>query len=290
MRSKLTRRHFLGIAGSSAVLLPAFATLPNPTAKGTTTKSPVLNAKAILFDGNRCIGCRLCMGACNLKYKLPREEKENPGPYALSSKTWITVRPYVASEATFARYSCQHCVDPACASVCPVGAITKHEEGPVVLDTDRCFGCKYCIIACPFKVPKFDEEKRTATKCTMCHDRVLIGQVPACVDACPTGALSFGDRSVTIERAKSRADKTGAYIYGLEEAGGTSVILLLRNPPSKFGLSDVQEHFYTSPAVLSRMLVARGGLAIFGSATLAFLAFIIWRREAIRRKIKEIPR
>lgn len=216
-----------------------------------------------------------------------------PSSPRLSSSTWVTIiaKPSRSGGSLFARRSCQHCDEPACVSVCPARAITKYESGPVVIDEKRCFGCQYCVVACPFRVPRLDPELKVARKCTMCYDLVTKGQPPACVRVCPTKALKFGDKNEIVTLAEERVKRVGGYLYGLKEAAGTDVILLLKAPPSELGLPEVEESSYTSPAVLSEVLTARGGLGLFGLALLAFLGFILWRREVIgRERVKEIPR
>lgn len=272
-------------------LLNGFTAAPQSTSLKATPKG----VKSIFYDSNLCIGCRLCQRACREKWGLKTElaafyPSSSP---RLSSNTWVTIiaKPSSSGGFLFARRSCQHCDEPACASVCPARAITKHENGPVVIDEKRCFGCQYCIVACPFRVPKLDPELKVARKCSMCHDLVAKGQPPACVQVCPTKALKFGDKEEIAALAMERAKKTGGYLYGLREAAGTNVLLLLKAPSLELGLPEVSTSSYTSPAVLGEVLTVRGGLGLFGLAVLAFLGFVLWRREVIgREKVKEIPR
>ena len=133
-----------------------------------------------------------------------------------------------AGEDRFAKTQCMHCVEPACASGCVVKALEKTASGPVVYHTDRCLGCRYCMIACPFGVPKYEFKSATplVKKCTFCAERQAKGLAPACTEVCPSGALQFGARAELLEEAKKRIyqnpEKYVHKIYGEDEAGGTS--------------------------------------------------------------------
>lgn len=134
-----------------------------------------------------------------------------------------------------------HCETPTCASVCPVGAFRKTAMGPVVYEKDRCIGCRYCMLACPFQVPRYEWDTLfpRVMKCDMCADRVLEGRPTACAEACPTGATLFGERDELIREAKRRIqaspERYTPHIYGLEEAGGTSVLFLASLPFEHLG-------------------------------------------------------
>ncbi len=121
-----------------------------------------------------------------------------------------------------------HCQFPMCAAVCPVEAITKFEEGPVVINKETCIGCKYCVYACPWDVIAFDEGSGKATKCTMCNDRITEGKEPFCVKICPADALHFGTYDNMLATAESRATSTGGFVYGKNDAGGTNVLYVLK--------------------------------------------------------------
>jgi formate dehydrogenase iron-sulfur subunit len=140
------------------------------------------------------------------------------------------------------RRTCMHCVDPACASVCPVRALEKTEEGPVVYHADRCMGCRYCMMACPFKVPRYEWSSAVprVRKCVMCNDRVARGKRPACTLFCPADAIRFGDREELLAEAKGRIAKDPdhyyPHVYGEKEVGGTAVLIIAAVPPEKLGL------------------------------------------------------
>jgi formate dehydrogenase iron-sulfur subunit len=189
----------------------------------------------LLYDATQCIGCGACAQACKDENRLPETIDAVTTAY-----TWTTVTPRAG---TFVRSLCMHCLEPTCASVCPVGALRKTEAGPVVYDAARCIGCRYCIMACPFDVPKYQWDRAVPVvgKCVMCADRVAKGEATACAAACPTGATKFGDRAALLTEAKSRIrDNPGGYVgrvYGEEEAGGTSVLMLSSVPFEELGLA-----------------------------------------------------
>ena len=179
---------------------------------------------------------------------------------------------YMAQGDKYMRHLCMNCLDPTCASVCPVGAMQKTAEGPVTYDVTRCIGCRYCMVACPFSVPKYEWDKTNprVRKCDMCADRVRAGQQTACADACPTGATKFGERDALIAEARDRiAQNPGQYInhiYGLEEVGGTSVLLLSSVPFANFGYPGEPEQrtdaYSDLPGIGTRPRRTHVGLAV----------------------------
>ena len=152
----------------------------------------------LLFDSTRCIGCGACSAACKEANGLPLPIESRTTAY-----TWTVVE---EARGARVRRLCFHCVEPTCASVCPVSALHKTPEGPVVYDAARCIGCRYCIMACPFGVPKYqwDQPVPIVGKCILCADRVGHGLPTACASVCPTGATSFGDRDTLLREARRR--------------------------------------------------------------------------------------
>ncbi len=223
---------------------------------------------ALLVDLTRCVGCKGCMLACKEINELPKDT----GP-ELSSTTWTSVS---HEQGLNVRRQCMHCVDPACASVCPVAALEKRPEGPVVYHEDRCMGCRYCMVACPFGVPKYewDEVLPRVQKCIMCYDkRVAQGRQPACAEACPTGATSFGGRDDMVKEARSRIeqhpDRYLDHVYGLQEAGGTCVLYLSSVSFTELGFpGSLEKEPYPRLTwnILSKLpnVVATGGVLMMG--------------------------
>jgi formate dehydrogenase iron-sulfur subunit len=227
--------------------------------------------RAILYDATLCIGCKQCEAACaeahHLEYTDAIAAEENPSERKLTA--------VAARDDKFMRRLCMHCEDPTCASVCPVAALRKTPEGPVIYEESRCMGCRYCMVACPFGVPKYEWSKMLpkVRKCDMCVERAGQGLATACAEICPTGATISGDRDALVAEARKRLrDNPGQYvdhIYGLSEVGGTSVLLLSGVPFEQFGYRTdlIQQPLpLLTYRVLSRLpdLVAVGGVALGG--------------------------
>ncbi len=191
---------------------------------------------AILTDTTLCTGCETCVHACKQTYHLGRDRawrwKESVD--ALSSTRFCTVLTRPGDHHV--RQQCRHCLEPACVSACPVGALQKTDIGPVIYDSDRCMGCRYCMMACPFGIPRYKWESTVplVRKCIMCYDRIKAGKQPACTQACPYGATIFGTRAEMLAEARRRIrENPGRYypkdhpkIWGEHEVGGTSVLYL----------------------------------------------------------------
>ena len=239
-------------------------------------------SKALLYDATMCIGCKQCEKACSDKNKLPYddnialEEKQSEHKYTV----------VLTKGDKFMRRLCMNCAEPACASVCPVGALRKTALGPVIYEEDRCMGCRYCMVACPFGVPKYEWNKvlPRVKKCTMCSDRVAAGQQTACAEACPTGATKFGERDELIAEAQKRIhDNPSNYvnhIYGLNEVGGTSVLLLSSVPFEQFGYrADLSQD--PLPMLTYRVLSRIPDFVPLGGMMLGGIWWITHRREEV---------
>ncbi|MGP8242988.1 MAG: 4Fe-4S dicluster domain-containing protein [Bryobacteraceae bacterium] len=187
---------------------------------------------AILTDTTKCIGCHECESACkrenHLSPDIPRSWDRDDG---LSARNWTSIveGPGHAS----VRKQCRHCLEPACASACPVGALHKTATGPVIYDDSKCMGCRYCMMACPYGIPRYDWDAAVpyVRKCIFCYEqRLSHGRQPACTESCPTKATVFGDRDDLIGEAHQRiAENPGKYlskVWGEREAGGASVLLI----------------------------------------------------------------
>jgi len=191
----------------------------------------------VLVDTTLCVGCRACEGACAEANHLPAppsddavlEQRRDTSEDAFTVVNRTEKAPGVLRHA---KKQCMHCLSPACASACPVRAMNKLPSGPVVYDPARCMGCRYCMLACPFEIPKYEYGSATprVRKCSFCAERQAQGQPPACTEVCPSGALTFGKRAELLEIAKSRIytnpDRYIHHVYGEAEAGGTSWLYL----------------------------------------------------------------
>ncbi|MFZ5979155.1 MAG: 4Fe-4S dicluster domain-containing protein [Candidatus Zixiibacteriota bacterium] len=187
----------------------------------------------ILIDVTRCTACEKCVYACIEQNNLDLRQAEKDRavtPDGLSAHRLSTV--LKVDQGRFARKSCMHCLEPSCVSACLVGGLTKTPDGPVVYDADKCIGCRYCMLACPFQIPRYQWEKTLPfmVKCDMCAARLKQNQKPACVESCPEGALTFGDRDKLIFEAKKtirdNPDRYRNHIWGEKEFGGTSVMYI----------------------------------------------------------------
>jgi formate dehydrogenase iron-sulfur subunit len=208
--------------------------------------------KGVLIDLTRCIGCRGCQVACKgwnerrVTETTMQGDYTNPPELNASCYTHIRFHEEDKDQApvwNFVKDQCLHCKEPACASACPVGALIKTKEGPVAYDFDRCIGCRYCMVACPFQIPKYDWESTApwVEKCTFCSERIQEGMIPSCIKTCPTGTMLFGEREEVVAEAKKRIsenpEKYVDHIYGLEEAGGTSWVYISSVPFATIGFN-----------------------------------------------------
>jgi Fe-S-cluster-containing dehydrogenase component len=254
MTAALSRRQafkvMLGLGGTAASVL-----LPTP-AKAEAEEHPAhpvapSDAIAMLYDSTVCTGCKACMPACNEANNLPADTSMSGGiwdmPTGLNAQTKNIIELYQdpkSDEFAFVKRQCMHCLDPACVTGCPFGALEKADWGAVTWTSSLCIGCRYCEVACPFEVPKFqwDSWNPKIVKCEFCYEQRLKQDMePACTAACPTGAVVFGKRVDLLAKAKDRiANSPGKYfeqrVYGEHEAGGTQVLYLSSVSFQKLGL------------------------------------------------------
>lgn len=207
---------------------------------------------AMLHDVSRCTGCRACMVACKQWKDLPAEITPFDGAYqshkSLSSKTYNLVKMNERVEDgkfhwDMIKVQCMHCENPACMKGCPEEAISKTATGAVVIDRDKCVGCGYCAINCPFDVPKIDGETHKSTKCNMCADRIENGMTPSCAQTCTASAINFGPKDEMVALAHARLedvkkDFPNAQLYGVDPngVGGTNMMYILTDRPDVYGL------------------------------------------------------
>ncbi len=282
----MNRRDFLKVAA----LTGASAAAPAKPAHAWKSRAPS-DPYGCLVDLTRCVGCRKCEQACREVNKLPAPERSFEDLTVLDKKrrpdekAFTVVNRYYSGiiderdqlVPAFAKIQCMHCQDPACASACIVGALSKKQNGAVHYDASKCIGCRYCMVACPFEIPAYEYHDPIAPrvmKCTFCHERVeKEGKLPGCAQICPVEAIAFGKRETLLQAARKRIESNpGRYIdhiYGEREVGGTCWMYLSSQPFEKLGfnklpdspmprLAETIQHslfgYLWSPAVLFAML------------------------------------
>lgn len=235
----MNRREFLTAAGTVGATLAA----RDLSAEEIREKKEFVS---VLVDTTRCIGCRACERACGETHDLLVPDVENDGALeqerSTSDTQWTVVNRYETSKGeVFVKRQCMHCWQPACAAACLTNAMHKTEDGPVIWHPDRCMGCRYCMVSCPFNVPKFEYHSWNPKiqKCNMCWERLQAGLKPACVDACPTDALMFGMKRDLMEIARFRVyNHPTRYvhsIYGEHVVGSTGWLYLSAVPFEELG-------------------------------------------------------
>jgi len=282
-----------------------FPPLPNPDVKASarfgdqdivrrsasTVAAPArqLTPVAKLIDVSKCIGCKACQSACQEWNDLREDVGENHGvydnPLDLTENSLTVMRftewvnPDTSSlEWLIRKDGCMHCADPGCLKACPApGAIVQYSNGIVDFDHDKCIGCGYCLKGCPFNIPRFTQVEHKAHKCTLCSDRLAMGQAPACAKACPTQAIVFGTKDemkdwadVRIKDLKSRGFEN-AGLYDPPGVGGTHVMYVLQHADKPEIYAGLPKDPKISPLVdvwkgVTKYagLAAMGAFAVFG--------------------------
>jgi len=294
------RREFLKCMGTTL----AAAGVPLEKAEAANQVTLGDDHVGCLVDTTRCIGCRKCEEACNRSNQLPLPATPFDNRWVLNERrrpdaTRLTViNSYDGSPSaiqydrkeTNIKVQCMHCLDPACVSACIVGALTKSEEGPVLYDADKCIGCRYCMVACPFEIPAYEFENPTTPKvmkCTYCVDeQEKTGASPACATACPMEAIVFGKRSDILElgrlRIEEQPDRYIDHIYGEKEVGGTSWLYLSGRPHEELDLPVLPE---TAPPRLSESI--QHGIFNYGALPLVFYGSLSGFMWVAKRKTRQ---
>jgi formate dehydrogenase iron-sulfur subunit len=248
----------------------------------------MLKEKGILFDATLCVGCGSCYQACKEANHLPQTNKDFLKDH-LSNNTFNVVEQY---DDLYARKLCMHCKEPACVSVCLVGAITKSSTGAVIYDADKCIGCRYCMQACPHKIPRYEwgSTQPRIRKCNLCTDRVMAGKLPACAEACPTEATLFGDMdqliAVAKKRLKDNPEKYYQHIYGLEEAGGSHVLIISPVPFEQLGyISKLPNE--SMPEFTMRAMEKIPSVVVGGGLFLSGMYWLTKRKNQIAKEEKK---
>lgn len=236
----IDRRIFFKTAGLIGVSLAV-----GKSFGATSVENNQIEFQGMLYDSTRCIGCRACEKACAKAHDLPDAQDELK--VGMLRKTSESQRSVINSYNTskgevFIKNQCMHCNEPACAAACLTEAMYKTKEGPVIWREDKCMGCRYCMVSCPFDVPKFEYQSANPKiqKCDMCYDRIVKGEIPVCAETCGD-AIIFGTRRELITEARKRiAENPNDYynhIYGEDVAGGTGWLYISPVPVDELGLN-----------------------------------------------------
>jgi len=248
----MNRRTFLKCAATGGAAAAA-----SFSAEARASRAVPKDPYGCLVDLTRCVGCRKCEQACATVNNLPAPSTPFDDPLVFdvrrrpTPEAFTVVNRYHTGRVdernrlvpTYVKVQCMHCQDPACVSACIVGALTKKDNGAVHYDESKCIGCRYCMVACPFQIPKYeysDPLTPRVRKCTFCFERISRdGGTPGCAAACPVEAITFGKRAVLLELAKKRIQENPVdyipYIYGETEVGGTSWLYISAEPFEKLG-------------------------------------------------------
>jgi Fe-S-cluster-containing dehydrogenase component len=243
----MDRRDFLGLmaVGTAGTLAGCGQERPRAQARA--------DAVGMLYDSTLCIGCRTCVQKCKESNGLPLDRNVLDGvtynaPEDQSGTAKTVIKLYAEGDKqAFVKAQCMHCIDPSCVSACMLGALQKREYGVVTYERDRCVGCRYCQIACPFTVPKFEWNSATPqiVKCEMCHHRFAEGKGPACAEVCPRQAIIFGKYKDLLTEARRRIeqnpDRYVPKIFGERDVGGTQVLHIAGLEFEKLGFPKVGE-------------------------------------------------
>jgi len=271
---------------------PAFGEqdLVRRSASSVPKPEKMLTPMAKLIDVSKCIGCKACEVACMEWNELHQEIGYNHGSY----ENPLDMTPDIFTVMRFTEWvnpetknlewlirkdGCMHCEDPGCLKACPApGAIVQYSNGIVDFDHDKCIGCGYCVKGCPFNIPRIsvNADKPKAYKCTLCSDRVAVGQGPACAKSCPTHAIVFGTKEEMTKHAQGRiADlKSRGYanagLYDPPGVGGTHVMYVLQHadkPEIYAGLPD-------NPRISAVVELWKGATKYVGLAAIGLFAAI----------------
>ena len=302
----IDRRKFFKVLSAGVV---AATNADRVLAGNTATYKRPKQAVGILYDATICIGCKVCEVGCKHANQLPPDHSLLDQKYGVSNiwdsavdnspKSYLKIKLYKNGNGiyqnrerngfSFIRSACMHCVRPDCVSACPVSALTKDKTtGIVTWNPNACIGCRYCQVACPFEIPKFEFDKPfpRIQKCFFCFDRIKKGQIPACAEYCPTGATLYGKYSDILKEANHRLTLTAGqeyeypvhtlnsgfktlkrvakyidYIYGENDGGGTQYIILSAVPFEKLGLPQLPDYASSEKSESLQHTIYKGMIA-----------------------------
>jgi formate dehydrogenase iron-sulfur subunit len=295
----ISRRSWL----KSTIALTSASTLSSQKIKSAEPDNNPNDHYGVLVDTTVCIGCRNCEWACKAAHNLPTEgfnEYKNRDVFKIMRRpdagALTVVNEYENPKNPLlpidVKVQCMHCDHPSCSSACIVGAFKKQKNGAVIWDTDKCIGCRYCMVACPFQVPTFDYDKAIhpeIRKCDFCYSRTAKGDLPACVNICPVEAITYGTKPFLIKEARDRIkrnpDKYLEKIFGEYDAGGTSWLYLAGKDFYQLGFPKVS----TKPAPGTTEAIQHGIFAYFVPpiALYSMLGGLMWytkRRQDMKQE------
>jgi Fe-S-cluster-containing dehydrogenase component len=257
------------------------------------------DAYGMLYDATRCIGCQACVTACKSANNLPGNIYDPPKD--LDGQTKNIIKLYEEDgQKSYMKQQCMQCIDPGCVNACMIGAFKKRELGIITWDPDRCIGCRYCQVACPYNIPKFqwDTAIPLIVKCELCHHMIVDaatggykeGTLPGCCQACPKEAVIFGKYEDLLADARQRiADRPERYypagdpqIFGDTEGGGTQVLYLADVGFDKLGLPELPDHGVGLQARTIQHGIYRGFIAPV--ALYGVLGAVLWRNRRSAKK------
>lgn len=277
------------LLSSDVIQASATASVPQPGRQ--------LTRVAKLVDVSKCIGCKACQTACVEWNDTRPDMEENVGiyenPHDLTPDMFTLMRfaeydnPETGDlEWLIRKDGCMHCEDPGCLKACPApGAIVQYSNGIVDFISENCIGCGYCVAGCPFDVPRIHKTANVATKCTLCSDRVAVGQGPACAKACPTQAITFGTKedmtTLAAERVEDLKERgyENAGLYDPQGVGGTHVMYVLQHNDKPSLYSGLPDNPQISPIVdFWKGSAKKVGLVAAGIATVGVALHGIFAR------------
>ncbi len=227
---------------------------------------------AILLDSTYCTGCNTCAYRCIQEYRYHQQ----------ASKGLFRTFVMINDEGLYHK-RCMHCLAPECVKNCPVKALSSTEYGPVLYDMKTCIGCQTCVKVCPFHIPQYDEATKKIVKCSMCAQKVGNGQQPSCVEACPTGALQFGEYKEIVKKASDLAKKEKLNLYGSAEAGGTHMFILTQGDAKKMGYPAVAK----KPAKAKKVSMDNMGLPVVAALAIGGFKKLSDRKDRIAAEEKK---